>query len=323
MRAQQLAHFGGPGALRLVDVPIPYDPAKVLIEVHAAGASYPDLLFTYGRYQDVPELPYIPGLEVAGRVAYAPAATGLRVGDRVAAATFASGYAEFALAEPRFVFRIPDEFDFASAAAMVVNYHTAHFSLKRRARLQPGESVLVHGAAGGLGTAAIQVAKGLGAQVLALASSEQKQKIAADAGADLVLPVDSDWVPAIRQATGGRGVDLVYDPVGGPQFTNSLRSLAYDGRVVVVGFASNEIPTVKVNRLLLGNSGVLGAVWQPFITFDPTIVEHAARDLAEMVGTGTVRPVVGSQHRLEDAASALREVEERRALGKVVLVVRT
>jgi NADPH2:quinone reductase len=322
MKAQQLHSFNGPDALRLLDIEVPRDPDKVLIAVHAAGVSYPDLLFTYGRYQDVPELPYTPGLEVAGLVESAPENSGFQRGDRVAAYTFSEGgYAEYALASPQFVFKIPESLEFSRAAASVVNYHTAHFSLRRRARLSDGETVLIHGAAGGLGSAAVQVAKGFGCTVIALASSEHKLRIAAASGADVVLPLEDGWVSKVRAATDGRGVDLVYDPVGGPEFVNSLRSLAPDGRVVVVGFASGEIPTVKLNRLLLGNTSVMGAVWQPFIAVEPEIIEAAARDLADMTARGVVRPVVGSRYPLGDAPRALKEIEERRAAGKVVLDV--
>jgi NADPH2:quinone reductase len=187
--------------------------------------------------------------------------------------------------------------------------------------LTDGETVLIHGAAGGLGSAAIQVAKGFGCRVIGLASSEHKQRIAQACGADLVLRLEDGWVAKVREATDGRGVDLVYDPVGGPEFVNSLRSLAPDGRVVVVGFASGEIPTVKLNRLLLGNTSVLGAVWQPFIAVEPGIIEAAAHDLADMTARGIIAPVVGSRYPLGDAPMALKEIEERRAAGKVVLDV--
>ncbi|MQA12612.1 MAG: zinc-binding dehydrogenase [Pseudonocardiaceae bacterium] len=323
MRAQQLQSFDGPNALRLVDLPIPDDPARVLIDVHAAGASFPDLLFTYGRYQDRPDLPYTPGLEVAGTVRSAPEGSGVQIGDRVAAATFGAGggYAECAVAAPEFVFRIPKEIDFVHGAAMVVNYHTAHFSLQRRGRLRAGETLLVHGAAGGLGTAVIQVGKGLGARVIAVVSTPEKGEVARQAGADEVLRVDEGWAARAREFAGGHGVNLVYDPVGGPRFADSLRCLAPEGRLVVVGFAAGEIPTVQVNRLLLRNVDVLGAVWEPFTKIDPTITAHAGRELADMVRAGIVRPVIGSRYCLVDATLALQEVEQRQATGKVVLEV--
>src|ERR687886_2368332 len=259
MRAIQITNLNGPDeALELVDMPEP-EPSHMLtpgsgvvVDVHSAGVSFPEVLQTRGEYQLKPPLPFVPGSEVAGVVRSAPDDAGVRPGDRVAAFCMLGGWAEVAVAPEFLVFPLPDALDFDQGASLILNYHTAWFALVMRGRLREGETVLVHGAAGGVGTAALQVAKGLGARTIAVVSTEEKERVARDAGADEVVRSDGAWKDQAREVSGG-GVDVVLDPVGGDRFTDSLRSLGEGGRLVVVGFTAGAIPEVRVNRLLLNN----------------------------------------------------------------------
>jgi NADPH2:quinone reductase len=321
MRVQELQDLVGPDGLELVDRPDPLETGDdVIIDVRAAGVSFPELLYTYGRYQDRRQPPFVPGVEVAGVVRWAPPGTRFAVGDRVAACTFFGGFAERATASPDFAFPLADTLDFRQGAALVLNYQTAHFCLSHRARVGAGDTVLVHGAAGGVGTAALQVIAGLGAHAIAVVSSLAKRDFVQAHVPDATIVLLSDsWAAEVRELTGGRGVDAVFDPVGGDRFTDSLRVLAPEGRVIVVGFADGKIPEVKVNRLLLNNIGVVGAAWGEFARADPPVSRAIGDDLDVMARAGVVAPIVGPSFPLERAADALRELESRRALGKVVL----
>jgi len=327
VRAVQITELSGPArALRLVELPEP-EPSHtltpgsgVLVDVKAAGVSYPEVLQTRGEYQLRPPLPFVPGSEVGGVVRSAPAGATVQPGDRVAAFCLLGGFAEVAVAPEFLTFRVPDEFDFAQAAGLILNYHTAYFALRLRGRLSAGETVLVHGAAGGVGTAALQVAKGLGARVLAVVSSEEKERVAREAGADEVLRADGPWRDQAKELTGG-GVDVVLDPVGGERFIDSLRSLAEGGRAVVVGFTAGSIPEVKVNRLLLNNIEVVGAGWGAYAMSKPQVNRTIGGEIARLIQEGFVRPVVGARFPLERAAEALTLIDERGAVGKVVLDV--
>jgi NADPH2:quinone reductase len=333
MRAIQIVELSGPAnALALVDVPAPCEPPAVpehpltpgegvLVEVHAAGVSFPEVLQSRGQYQLKPPLPFIPGSEVAGVVLAASPNAGVAVGERVAAFCALGGFAERVLAPPFLTFALPDALDFAQGAALILNYHTAYFALRLRGRLREGETVLVHGAAGGVGTAALQVARGLGARTVAVVSDDAKAELARAAGAEEVLRSTEPWKDQARELTGGRGVELVLDPVGGERFTDSLRVLAEDGRLVVVGFTGGAIPEVRVNRLLLGNTEVIGAGWGAYALGKPALCRDIGAALLEMIERGAVRPVVGGRYPLEQAAQALAAIDERRARGKVVLDV--
>ena len=322
MRALQLQRLEGPEGLTLVEAPEPEAGDQVLIDVVAAGVSFPDLLLTRGQYQMKPALPFVPGVEVAGVVRRAPSGATVREGDRVMAFTMFGGFAEMAVAPPELTFRVPERWSFEGAAGMVMNYHTAHFALHRRGRLKAGETVVVHGAAGGVGTATIQVARGAGARVLAVVSDERKAEVARKAGAHEVLLSTGDWVQGVREKTDGRGADLVMDPVGGDIFDRSLKCLAPEGRLLVVGFTSGRIPEVAVNRLLLRNIDVVGVAWGAFLMHDPALTPAIAKELAALADQGVVHPLVGPVYPLEQGAQALRDLEQRRATGKVVLRVR-
>jgi NADPH2:quinone reductase len=292
----------------------------VVVDVHAAGVSFPELLQTRGEYQMKPPLPFVPGSEVGGIVRSAPDDAAARAGDRVAAFCMLGAWASVAVAPAYFVFPLPDSLDFAQGASLVLNYHTAYFALKLRGRVAEGEWVLVHGAAGGVGTAALQVARGLGAKTIAVVSSDAKEQVARDAGADAVVRSDGAWKDQAKEISGG-GVDIVLDPVGGDRFTDSIRSLREGGRVLVVGFTGGSIPEVRVNRLLLGNTEIVGAGWGAYVLSKPEVTQQIGAALAELIDRGVVRPIVGARFPLEDASAALRVLDERQATGKVVLEI--
>jgi NADPH:quinone reductase len=327
VRAVQIVELSGPDrSLRVVELPDP-EPSHmltpgsgVLVDVHAAGVSFPELLQTRGQYQFKPPLPFVPGGEVGGVVRAAPDGAGVSVGDRVAAFCMLGGFAEVAVAPEFLCFRLPGELDFAQGAGLVLNYHTAYFALKLRGRLTEGETVLVHGAAGGVGTAALQVAKGLGARTIAVVSTDEKERVAREAGADEVVRADGPWKDQAKELSGG-GVDIVLDPVGGDRFTDSLRSLRERGRAVVVGFTGGSIPEVRVNRLLLGNLEVIGAGWGAYVMSKPEVCREIGAAVMELVTAGFVRPIIGARFPLERAAEALELIDGRRATGKVVLEV--
>jgi NADPH2:quinone reductase len=326
MRAVQISELTGPSALKVVDVPEPEathplspNGDVVLIDVETAGVSFPEVLQSRGEYQLKPELPFIPGAEVAGTVRSAPEGSSLKPGDRVAAMCMLGAFAEVVAAPAFITFKLSDELDTAQGAALILNYHTAYFSLVTRGRLQAGETVLVHGAAGGVGTATLQVAKGLGARCFAVVSDDEKERVAREAGADEVFRSTGPWKDEVREA--GRA-DMVIDPVGGDRMTDSLRSLKESGRLVVVGFTGGSIPEVRVNRLLLNNLSLIGAGWGAFTLPKRELNGEIQSKLDELIASGHVRPIVGAHFPLEEAPAALEMIDERRALGKVVLDVR-
>ncbi len=328
MRAVQIVDLSGPSeALRVVDVPDP-EPTHMLsgdravvVEVHAAGVSFPEVLQSRGEYQHKPPLPFVPGSEVAGVVRSAPDGASLKAGDRVAAWCALGGFAEVATAPEFLTFPLSDELDYAQGAGLILNYHTAWFSLVIRGRLAEGETVLVHGAAGGVGTASLQVAKGLGARTIAVVSSDDKEAVARAAGADEVVRSDGPWKDQAKELSGG-GVDVVLDPVGGDRFLDSLRSLGEGGRLVVVGFTGGSIPEVKVNRLLLNNTEVVGAGWGAFVMSKPNLNQEIGEAVNRLVDEGIARPIVGASFPLDRAGEALELIDSRGATGKVVLDVR-
>jgi NADPH:quinone reductase len=327
MRAIQIVELTGPDTgLKLVDVPEPeashmMTPGRgVVVDVKAAGVSFPEVLQSRGEYQVKPPLPFVPGSEVGGVVRSAPDGASVKAGDRVAAFCMLGGFAEVAVAPEVTCFVLPDSLDFAQGASLVLNYHTAYFALKLRGRLTEGEWVLVHGAAGGVGTASLQVARGLGARTIAVVSSDEKERVARDAGADHVVRSGGSWKDEARELSDG-GVDLVLDPVGGDRFTDSLRSLRETGRVVVVGFTGGSIPEVRVNRLLLNNTEVIGAGWGAYVLSKPDVTAEIGAQLAGLIEDGVIRPVVGARFPLEQASEALKLIDERGATGKVVLDV--
>src|SRR4051794_12452711 len=312
MRAIRVEETSGPDGVRPAEVDEPQ--GDLLVDVKAAGISYPDLLLSRGEYQLKPDPPFVLGTEAAGVVRTAPEGSGLSAGDRVALLGFGT-FAETVAAQPGGTFKLPDALSFEQGAALVLNYHTAHFALVRRASLREGETLLVHGAAGGVGTAAIQVGRALGANVVAVVSSDAKAEVAREAGADRTVSANGDW-----RADAGPA-DVIFDPVGGERFDESVRALAPEGRLIVIGFVEGSIPTVSVNRLLFRNVSVVGAAWGEFALPRPEYLKEVAEDLERMIAGGFVSPIVGRAYDFEDAPQALRDLDERRAIGKLVLRV--
>jgi NADPH2:quinone reductase len=332
MRAVQVLTPTGPADVRVVDVDEPTPgPDDVLVEVHAVGVSFPDLLLSRGEYQLKPEPPFTLGVDVAGTVVSTGSTAGpgsivegrgLAPGSRVAGVVPYGGAAERAVLPSAAVFPLPDRLSYDEGAALPMNYLTALFALQERGGVTAGETVLVHGASGGVGTATLQVAKGLGARTIGVVSTEEKAAFARAAGADEVVQLDG-FKDAVRQLTGGRGVDAVLDVVGGDVFTDSLRCLGEQGRLLVVGFASGQgIPEVRVNRLLLGNIDVRGVGWGAFALGRPGYLQEQWAALLPMIDSGVVAPPVGATYELADFGRALQDMEGRRTLGKTVARVR-
>jgi NADPH2:quinone reductase len=317
MRAAHIVTLDGPDSVEVRHVPVPLaGPGEVLVRVRAAGLSFPDALQTRGLYQIKHALPFVPGHELAGEVVDAPSSSGLVPGQRVAAFTRRDALAEYCAAPADQVFALPDQVSFERGAALPFNYLTAHVALTRRGRLAPGESVLVHGAAGGIGTASIQIAKAFGSgAVIAVVSSEAKAAAARAAGADHVVGVEG-----FRTAVAELGnVDIVVDPVGGDRFTDSLRCLRPEGRLLVIGFTAGDIPEPRVNRLLLTNTEIVGVSWGGYSSARPGFLSQQWDELLPHLASGVIDPPLGVVVPLDNVADALRAIEERRAIGKLIV----
>ena len=324
MRAVQVTRLDGPDALEVLDVPEP--PAgdgDVVVDVAYAGVAWPDLLLSRGQYQLKPALPFSPGAEVSGTVRSAPAGSGLTAGQRVAVMTGVGCWQETVVAPAASVLPLPDAVSLRAGAGVAFNYLTVHLALRRRGRLREGETVLVQGASGGIGVATLQLAKAFGARTIAVVSTEAKVEAARAAGADEIVLADG-FLARVKELTGGRGVDVVMDPVGGERFTDSLRSLGPEGRLLVVGFTGGEIPQVKVNRLLLNNLDVVGVGWGAFLAngAPADYLQQQWREVAELLADGRAIAVEGPAYDLADAAQALRDMDARTLTGKAVLTVR-
>ena len=325
MRAVQVTRLDGPQAVTVQEVPEPTSEGpfgpQVLVEVHAVGISFPDLLLSKGEYQLKPDPPFTLGVDFAGVVREAPEGSGFTPGDRVAACLGHGGASDVVGLAPDSVFPLPDSLSFEQGAAIPMNYLTAHFALAERGQLREGETVLVHGAAGGVGTATLQVAQGYGARTIAVVSSDEKAEVARKAGADEVVKVDG-FRDAVTELTGGHGVDVVMDVVGGDLMTDSLRSLGTQGRLLVVGFTAGEIPQVKVNRLLLNNVDVRGVGWGAYAMVRPGYMRQQWDALLPMMESGVIDPPIGATYPLEQFGRALQDMEDRKTLGKSVVTLR-
>ena len=318
MFAHKIVDFTGPDDVQWAEADEPAADGGVLIDVAAAGVSFADLLQTRGAYQMKVPLPYTPGMDAAGVIRCAPPGTGLAAGQRVAVLLDYGCWQEVVSVPAARVLPLPEGMSFEAGAALPVNYLTALFALARRARAQPGDTLLVHGAAGGVGTAAIQLGRALGLRTVAVVSEEAKKEFAVQCGAHHAV-LSGGWLAAVRDLIGKRAVDIVVDPVGGDRMTDSLRCLAPEGRLVVVGFTGGEIPTVKVNRLLLGNTGVLGAASREFFEQHPATSAGLWAQLVKLRQAGTLPDAPVQPYPFAEARSALREIAGRKALGKIVL----
>jgi NADPH:quinone reductase len=291
----------------------------IIVDVRAAGVCFPDLLLSKGEYQLKLPPPFIPGVEAAGVVHWAPEGSEFKVGDRVSAFGVLGGYAEKVIAPLANVIHSPAELDDAEAVSLLVNYNTMYFALARRAAMRPGDSVLVLGSAGGVGTAAIQVARAMGAsKIIAVVHRTGAMEFVESLGADVVLPLTDGWAQAVREHTDGRGVDIVVDPIGGPAFDDAIRVLAIDGKLLVIGFAAGAIPTVKVNRLLLRNVGVLGVAWGEYLNRVPGSAALFAWGLSQLVSLG-LKPPPPQRYPLSEASAALQALADGGVFGKLVL----
>ncbi|HWU21117.1 MAG TPA: NADPH:quinone oxidoreductase family protein [Nocardioides sp.] len=320
MRAAQVLTTTGPADVVVQDVPEPTPQGhEVLIDVHSVGISFPDLLLSKGEYQLKPEPPFTLGVDIAGTVVSGPA---FARGQRVCAVGPYGGAAERVAVPADSVFALPDELSFDEGAAIPMNYLTALFALDERGGLREGDTVLINGAAGGVGSAALQVARGMGVRTIALVSTAEKAEFAKAAGADHAVLVDG-FRDAVAELTDKRGVDAVLDVVGGNIFTDSLRSLAPQGRLLVVGFAAGQgIPEVKVNRLLLNNIDIRGVGWGAYAFLTPGYLQRQWAQLAPMIEDGVIRPPIGRTFELEGFSEALQEMDARGTLGKSIVRVK-
>ena len=302
-------------------------PDKVRIKIESAAVNFPDALLVAGMYQVKPDLPFVVGLEVSGTVLNAPAGSHVKVGDRVIAllqtggGLTGGGFGELVDASPATVIPIPEAMSFEHASALMLTYQTGYFGLHRRAHLQPGEVLLVHAGAGGVGSAAIQLGKAAGARVVATAGSDAKVELCRELGADLAVNYkEGDFVQAVKDFTGGAGADVIYDPVGGDVYDRSTKCIAFEGRLVVVGFTSGRIPTAAVNHALVKNYSIVGLHWGLYNQRAPQLVAEATKELFRLYLEGKIKPHISDRRPLAEAPLALASVAEGRSTGKVVIL---
>ncbi|WP_018178701.1 NADPH:quinone oxidoreductase family protein [Jongsikchunia kroppenstedtii] len=321
MRAQVLTEEIGPDGLQLQERPDPVpQPGMAVVDVKACGVCFPDVLMTQGKYQLRPELPFVTGTEVAGVVsAVADGETAVKVGDRVLT-TVLGGFAEKTIAPAQMMLPMPPELTFDEGAALGINYQTAYFALKIRADLQPDETVLVLGSAGGIGVATIQVAKAMGAKVIAAVHRTGAADMLTELGADHVVQLEEGWGDKVKELTGGAGAEVVMDPVGGDVFDEALRQTKRGGRYVVIGFAAGGIPTVKINRILFRNIAVMGAAWGEWVRTDMAEVGRIQEALNAMIADG-LRPPVNVRYALEEVPQAIADLADGKVKGKAIISI--
>ncbi|WP_086768491.1 NADPH:quinone oxidoreductase family protein [Streptomyces bobili] len=316
MQAWQVHENGEPSeVMRLSDVerPTPGE-GQTLLKVRAANINFPDVLMVRGHYQVRPPLPFTPGVEICGET---------EDGRRVIAnpALPYGGFAEYAVADTAALLQAPDSLDDAEAAALHIGYQTGWFGLHRRARLEAGETLLVHAAAGGVGSAAVQLGKAAGATVIGVVGGPDKAAVARELGCDVVIDRRAeDVVGAVKEATGGRGADVIYDPVGGEAYTQSAKVVAFEGRIVVVGFASGTIPSPSLNHALVKNYSILGLHWGLYNTKNPKLVQHCHEQLTDLAARGVIKPLVSERVPLDGAAAAVQRVADGVTTGRVAVV---
>jgi len=322
MRAVLCKEWSGPEKLVVEDVSsAPMKDGAVRIAVNAAGINFADLLLISGQYQEKPAFPFTPGMEVSGIVSeVGRGVSSLKVGDRVMALTGTGAYADEVVVDANRVYQIPDKMDFVAAASFPVAYGTSHGAFDWRAHLQPGEWLLVYGAAGGVGLTAVEIGKAMGAHVIACAGSQEKLAIARQCGADHLIDYSREDIrERVKAITGGRGADVIYDPVGGDAFDAGLRSIAWGGRVIIIGFASGRIPQAPANILLVKNIDVIGFYWGSYQARKPQLLRDSYAKLFRWYEEGKLNPHVSATMDLEDVGQAMNLLRERKSTGKVVL----
>jgi len=322
MRAVVVDRWMEPSALRVSELPEPeLRPGTLAVDVRAAGCNFSDILMVQGKYQVKPPFPFVPGGEVAGVVrAVGEGVEGFSVGDRVLGAPGVGGFAEVVVMPASGSFQLPDEMSFEEGAALPIIYPTSYAALVDRARLQPGEDLLVHAAAGGVGIAAVQIGKALGARVIATAGGAEKCELAVRQGAEVAIDYrEEDFVARVMELTEGRGASVIYDSVGGDTFEKSLKCIAWNGRLLVIGFASGTIPSVETNRILLKNIAVVGLHWSAYPTREPGRIPQILHALFGLYREGRIRPVLFDSYPLAKVSEALTALGARRTHGKVIV----
>ncbi|MBM4266212.1 MAG: NADPH:quinone oxidoreductase family protein [Deltaproteobacteria bacterium] len=324
MKTLLCKQFGPPESLVLEDVPPPQARAgQIVVEVKACGVNFPDVLLLENKYQFKPPLPFAPGGEISGVVkTIGEGVSGLSGGDRILASTGAGGFAEEIAIPASVVIKIPDAMDWNTAAAFLMTYGTSYYALKDRGRLQPGETLVVLGAAGGVGLAAVELGHAMGARVIAAASSEEKLAVCREHGADETIDYSKeDLKERMRALTDGNGADVVYDPVGGAYSEPAIRSTAWEGRFLVIGFAAGDIPRIPLNLTLLKGCQIIGVFWGAFVGREQERHRQNTQELFDLYTKGKIRPYVSSTYPLARGGEAIRELADRRAKGKVVVVI--
>ncbi|HKC65041.1 MAG TPA: NADPH:quinone oxidoreductase family protein [Pyrinomonadaceae bacterium] len=311
--------------MELVEVPEPVpDKFSALVRVHAAGVNFPDLLVIEGGYQVKPRLPFTPGFEAIGRVVQVGAeCKGVSVGDRVVCWVNIGAFQEYLTIPAAHMFHVSPSMTDAEGAAFLVSYQTAYFALVHRAKIVAGEVLLVHGGAGALGTAAIQIGKALGATLIATVSNSEKAAACRDLlGVDHTINCSAvDFAEEVKRVTNGRGADIIIDPIGGEIFNRSLKSIAWEGRLVPIGFTSGVIPSLEVNRVLLKNISIVGLYWSTYLTHNPLLTQTAQKELNSFYEKGLVKPRVGEIFKMDELPLALAAIEDRRTSGKQVIIM--
>ena len=326
MKAWQLSRYGEPeDVLELADVPRPLPgPGQLLVKVLAAAANFPDALLCRGTYQVRPPLPFTPGVELCGEVVEAGAdVTRFNVGDRVIGGAVLpfGAFADYALMDAARVFPAPGAFDDAEAAPFLITYQTGWFGLHRKARLAPGETLLVHAAAGGVGSGAVQLGKAAGARVIGVVGGQEKARLAERLGADVVVDrYAEDFVAVVKEVTEGKGADVVYDPVGGEAFRRSTKCIAFEGRIVVVGFASGDIPTAALGHALVKNYDILGLHWGLYQQLNPAAVVDCQAELTRLAAAGLIRPLITERLPIADVPDGLRRLAAGSTAGRLVFL---
>jgi NADPH:quinone reductase len=324
MKAWIVNEWCEPEQMQFADIPTPEpSPGEIRIRNHAAALNFYDILLIQGKYQVKPPRPFTPGSEVAGVVdAVGEGVQNFKPGDRVQAMASRGTYAEYSLASASKSFQVPSGMSFEEAAAMIVIYQTSYFALTHRTEIKPGEYLLVHAAAGGVGASAVQIGRALGAHVIATAGGEEKLDFCRSQGARFTLDYrDPGWVDRVKEITGGRGADIIYDPVGGEIFDLSTKCIAVDGRLLVIGFAGGPIPSIAANRILLKNISIIGAYWGGYIERHPEYFHHTQAALFKMYEAGQIKPIVSQTFPLAGAVDALRALATRKTFAKVALVM--